>query len=105
MKDIPTSGPIARSNTHHALDTRSSRHSLSRSHRNADLGERKKYLFKVPVCFRHIMHSCERCQLLNSAFSTHPPTTEQHEPVAEARSVADLMNRQKECPPSGRVHS
>jgi hypothetical protein len=47
MKDIPTRGPISRSNTHHAREAISSRHSFSSSQRNGGLGERKEHLFEV----------------------------------------------------------
>src|SRR5580658_5680440 len=57
MKDTPTSGPMARSKTHHALDAMSSRNSLSSSHRNAGLGERKKHLFQVSGWRRGVVYS------------------------------------------------
>src|SRR5271157_1137559 len=105
MKDIPTSGPMPRSNTHHALDTTSSRHSFSTSHRNGDLGERKEYLFKVLGWPRRVLRCRQRRQFGDRAFAAHPPAAEQHEPVAEARGIADLMNREEERPPAGRVRA
>src|SRR5213078_4235733 len=47
MNDTPTSGPMARTSTHHARETRSSRHSFSTSHSHGDLREGKEYLFQV----------------------------------------------------------
>src|SRR6266850_2701213 len=105
MKDTPTSGPIPKSNTHHARDTISSRHSLSRSQKNADLGERKKYLFQVLGYLRQRVRFRLGCELRHSALATHASTTEQHKPVAETRCVADLMNRQKKRPPAGNACS
>src|SRR5260370_29794090 len=107
MNDTPTSGPMTRSRTHHALETTSSRHSLSRSHRKAGLGlgERKEYLFEVNVGYGCIARYRQRREFLNRAFAAYAPAAEQHEPIAEARGIADLMNREEQRPAAGRVRT
>src|SRR5437867_11165461 len=98
MNDTPTSGPMAKSNTHHALDTRSSRHSLSTSQRNADLGERKEHLFQALIVSRRVMPGCQHREFRNRAFAAQPPAPEQREAVAGARGAAGLVNREGEGP-------
>src|SRR5258705_13032573 len=103
MNDIPTSGPIPNSKTHHARDTISSRHSLFRSHRNGDLGERKEHLFQILASSGRLIRGGQGREFLYGAFTAHVPAAEQNKPVAEAFGVADLMNRQEECPSACRV--
>src|SRR5258708_11793722 len=103
MKDPPTRGHMTSSNTHHALDAISSRISLFRSHRKADLGERKKHLFEVLGRSRHIARCCQGRELLNGAFATHSTVTQQHKPVAEARGMVDLVNRHEQRSSTVRV--
>src|ERR1700693_5495871 len=85
MKDTPTSGPMPMSSTHHARDTRSSRHSLSSRQRNADLGERKHHFLQIPIWPGCIVSFGQSGKLADRAFSAAPPAAEQHEAVAEAR--------------------
>src|SRR5690348_16428575 len=98
MNETPVSGPMPNSNTHHAFDTTSSRHSLSTSHRNADLGECKEHLFEVLVLSRGIARRRQRRQFLDRAFAAHTAAAQQHEPVTEARRIADLMYREEKRP-------
>src|SRR5437016_965491 len=96
MKDTPTSGPMPRSSTHHARDTRSSRHSLSTSHRTGQanrlphLGERKEHLFQI---FRRL---CQRGELRHGTLTAHTAAGEQHEAIAVAGSVADLVDGEED---------
>src|SRR5260221_1641658 len=94
MNDIPASGPIARSNNHHARDTASSRNSLFKSHRNADLRECKKHLLQIRIRFRGVVRRGQGCEFLSRALAAYASAVEQHETVAEARGLADLMNEQ-----------
>src|ERR1700730_2282507 len=103
MKDTPTSGPIPNITAPQANDAMSSRHSLSTSHKNAALGECKENLFKISVCSRQISCRCQRRKFFNRSFATHAPTAKQNEAVAKARGIADLMNREEQRPPAGRV--
>src|SRR5947209_13048307 len=96
MKERPTSGPMPKSNTHHARDTMSSRNSLSMSHTNADLGEGKEHLFKVLVWSRVTARRCQLGELRNAALAANPSITKKDEAVADARCIADLMNREEE---------
>src|SRR5437773_115358 len=89
MKDTPTSGPMPRSSTHHARDTRSSRHSLSRSQSHGGLGERKKHLFQV------LRRLCQRGELRHGTLAAHASAGEQHEAITVARGVADLVYGEK----------
>src|SRR4051794_41185963 len=85
MNDTPTSGPIAASITHQARDTTSSRHSFATSHPNADLREGKKDLFEVRG--RRVA-----LQLRQRAFAAHAAAAQEHESIADAFGVADLMD-------------
>src|SRR5580658_5893829 len=117
MNEAPTSGPMPSSRTHQALETTSSRHSLSSSQSHvrkeswlaagpeARLGKRKKYLFQVFVGSRPVSRFRQRRQFRNRPLAAYAPAAQQHEPVAEARRVADLMNREEECPSAGRVRA
>src|SRR5436190_19495337 len=74
MKDIPTSGPIANSRSHHAREASSSRHSLTKSQAigplrlgNGCLSEGKKRLFE-PVDGRALPFGGQRRQFLDRAF-------------------------------------
>src|SRR5579862_1327394 len=105
MNPTPTSGPMANSNTHHALETISSRHSFSSSHTGAVLRERKKHLFEARSRTRCIAVSGYRGKLFNGAFAAYPPAAQQNKPVTEPRRIADLVNRKKQSPPPSRVRS
>src|SRR5215471_7681339 len=95
MNDTPTRGPISRRKTHHARETTSSRHSLSSSHKNADLRESKKHLFEVRV--RNQMTACfrERRKLRESAFTTYLASAQEHEAITDAGSIGNLVDRQE----------
>src|SRR6185295_8467989 len=96
MNVTPTSGPIASSRTHHERDTTSSRHSFRNSHAKADLGEGKKDLFEIVAGrWRSGPRRCQRGQLLARALSARAPAAQQHEAIADARRVRDLVDRQE----------
>src|SRR5580700_871788 len=99
MKDIPTSGPIPRSKTHHAFDTISSRHSFCNSQKNADLREGKEHLAKVCKLPRPGLRPRQSRKLANGAFAPNSPAIKQNEAVAKLGCVRDLMNRKKERSP------
>src|SRR5262249_3765204 len=91
MKVTPTSGPIAKSSTHQARETRSSRHSLARRTRKGRLCKRKKQVFQsVRTAVSH------RAEFVERPFATNAPVAQEHESIANARRVADLMNREHE---------
>src|SRR5689334_16239996 len=124
MNVTPTSGPIAASSTHHARDEVSSRVSLRNSHRKATAeldefaenrslsapsadairlrglcasGEGKEDLFEI-VARGAAARLGRRRQLLQRSFAARAAAAQQHEPVADARGVADLVNRQEHGP-------
>src|SRR5215469_1796057 len=101
MKEMPTNGPIARSRIHQERDTARSRNSFSMSHRNGGLREGKKDLLQALEPGLRMMRRGLRCQLTDSAFPTNASAAQQNEPVAKARRVSDLMNRQKQGPAAG----
>src|ERR1051326_1127848 len=103
MKERPTSGPIPKSNTHQARDTMSSRNSLSRSHTNAGLGEGKEHLFKVLVWSRLTARRSQLGELRNAALAANSSVTQEDEAVADARGIADLMNREEQRTAAGSV--
>src|SRR5262245_9372902 len=95
MNDTPTSGPIATSRIHHDRDATSSRHSFFSSQtkgapRPAALRERKKNLFEDAPPFGL------RREFVERALAAHASAAEQDEPIADARRVVDLMNRQEQ---------
>src|SRR2546423_2805103 len=130
MNVTPTSGPIASSSTHHAREATSSRYSFRSSQRKADAkaakgakknswlffacfalfalndcsGERKEYFFEV-VARAAAPRSGHRGELLQRAFTARAAATQQHEPIADARGVANLVNRQEHRPPSRGVRA
>src|SRR5689334_20351277 len=93
MKVTPTSGPIASSSTHHAREAISSRASL-RSSQSACLGERKEDLFEI-VAGARAARRRQRGQLATGPFAARAPAAQQHEPIADAAGVPDLVNRQE----------
>src|SRR4051812_34919647 len=101
MKETPTSGPMNRSSTHQELDQTSSRHSFSSSHRNGGLGERKEDLLQVFERQGCAASAGHLCQLLDRAFAANMPAAEEHEAVAEAGRIADLVDREEQSPASG----
>src|SRR5690348_16582038 len=100
MNETPTSGPMNRSRTHQELDQASSRHSFSTSQRNGGLGERKEDLLQVFERQRGAARAGHLCQLLDGAFPADVAAAEEHEAVAEAGGVADLVDREEQRPAS-----
>ena len=87
----------ATSITHHARDASSSRHSFASSQREgADLRERKEDLFEIVAGRSRRARRRERRQLVERAFAAHAAAAQQHEAIADARRVADLMDRQEQ---------
>jgi len=76
MNDTPTRGPMPRSSTHHDLDTRSSRISLSSSQRNGGLRERKEYLFQVSTWLRGVVSRRQEAEFRNRTLAAYPPVAE-----------------------------
>src|SRR6185503_20270532 len=96
MNVTPTSGPMARSNTHHDRDTTSSRHSFLTSHRKADLREGKKHLLEIVArCRRSWLRRRERRQFPDRPLAARAPAAQEHEAIADARRVLDLVDRQE----------
>src|SRR4051812_26372341 len=114
MNVTPTSGPIARSSTHNARDATSSRYSFLSNHTygrpappaDARLGERKEHLFEVVVLNRR-SGACrgEPRQFRERAFAARAPAAEQHEAVADARGVTNLVDRQEQRATGRRVRT
>src|SRR4029079_3183963 len=100
MNDTPTSGPINASMTHHAREASSSRHSLSRSQRNAGLRKRKESVFERGRIrrrrrIRRNGRAGARDELLERPFGGDTAAADQDEAVAHARRVGDLVDRQE----------
>src|SRR5262245_52282994 len=100
MNETPTSGPITRSSTHHALDATSSRHSFFRSHTKGELRERKKDLFQVSRVSTLGLTALAVCppgpgrQLVERPFAADATAAQQHEPIADPCGVVDLVDRE-----------
>src|ERR1051326_7526076 len=88
MNQTPTSGPISASITHHARDASSSRHSFTSSHANR-LRARKNDVLEIGIRVR-------APEFRDRPFTAHPAAAEQHESIADAGGVRDLVNRQKQ---------
>src|SRR3954468_102264 len=97
MKDTPTSGPISTSITHQVRDESSSRHSFSISQANGDLRERKEDLFKRRRT-RRIRGARRRMlrELVDGALAADAPAAQEHEAVAHARGVGNLVDREEQ---------
>src|SRR5439155_10249944 len=127
MNVTPTSGPIATSSTHHDRDARSSRVSLRSNQRkataeDAEIGEkkvfsafsafsavkrsreRKEHLFEV-AARRGAARGGERRQFRQRPLAASASAAQQHEAIADARGVADLVNRQEHRAPGRRVRA
>src|SRR5438445_5784860 len=127
MNVTPTSGPIATSRIHHDRDAISSRTSLRNNQRKAtaeDAGlaerrdfsalfafsavkrsrERKEHLFEI-AARRGAARGRERRQLVQRALAASSSAAQQHESVAHARGIADLMNRQEHRASGRRVRA
>src|SRR6185295_19691365 len=95
MNETPVSGPITNSNSHQDREAKSSRHSFRISQRNG-LGERKEHLFEIrDSSLGTVARGDHRGQVFERALAADIPSAEQHEPVAEPRRVADLMDREE----------
>src|SRR5438132_12839813 len=116
MNDTPTSEPISRSNTHQARDAISSRHSLPSRTKNgfnteraqraeqslvsacsavsafAVLRERKEDLFQIVCGARCAASRREARELRQCALAADAAAAQQHESIADASRVANLMN-------------
>src|SRR3954463_6801611 len=103
MNVTPTSGPIASSSTHHARDVTSSRYSLRRSHAIA-LCERKEDLFEI-VTGCTAAGGGERREFLQRPLTARATAAQQDEAIADARRVANLVDRQEHRPAGGRVRT
>src|SRR4029450_7971278 len=104
MKATRTSGPMAKSSTHHARDETSSRHSLPINAAIARLGKGKKDLFQIGRVCPAGGGRCRRCrELVDRAFAAHGAAAQQHESIAHPRRVVNLMDREKERPARRRV--
>src|SRR5579864_5452975 len=101
MNDTPTRGPMASNMTHQAREATSSRHSLSSNQTNGDLGEGKKHLFEIRR--REAARSGSAGQLVPGAFTADAAAAQEHEPIADARRIVDLMDREEQRPPAARV--
>src|ERR1043166_4194194 len=121
MKETPTSGPMAKSSTHHARDTTSSRKSLLRSQtvpqaflpvflvrRNTGknacptvLRERKEHLFET--CVR--VSPSQRFKLLQRSFAADASAAAIVSCCSAAGRIADLVDREKQRPPASRMRA
>src|SRR4051812_3175376 len=94
MNETPVSGPMRINITHHAREATSSRHSLATSTTKM-LRERKEDLFEI-VRRGRAAAAGDRGELGERAFAADAAVAEQHEPIAHARGVVDLVNRQEQ---------
>src|SRR5580693_976681 len=69
------------------------------------LGECKKHSLQVLVCLRRCAQFGESRELRDRAFTAYAAAAEQHEPVAEARGIADLVNGEEERPAARHVYA
>src|SRR4029078_9566105 len=90
MHDTPISGPITSSMTHQARDASSSRHSLRSSQTNGPPTRRRR---KLRPRKNEILGKL--CDLADVA---DPAGAEQHEAIADAERVVDLVDGEKERP-------
>src|SRR5262252_10118113 len=102
MNDTPISGPDIASRTHHARDASSSRHSFSRSQTKGPLRKRKEQILEVQWVVG-VRGAQARGQLLDGAFRANAAGAEEHETIAHARRVADLMDGQEQRASGGGV--
>src|SRR6476659_630795 len=100
MNEMPTSGPISASISHQARDASNSRQSFTRSQTTA-LRERKHRLLEIG-CGRPDVAGL-RAELVTRAVAADPAAAEQHEAIAHAGGIADLMNREEERAAGGRM--
>src|SRR5215831_16751167 len=105
MKVTPTSGPMPSSSSHQEREASSSRHSFSSSHRKGAFREgvlckSKKHLFQILA-----VAVCQRRELRHRAFAADAPAAEQHEAVAEARGVCNLVNGEKHRAAASRMRA
>src|SRR5258708_15370016 len=106
MNDTPTSGPIATSSTHHAREATSSRYSFATNHDQDEtaegavpsLCECKKHLFEIVARAAAAPRRGHSGQLFARAFAARAAAAQQHEAIADARRVTNLMNRQEHRP-------
>jgi hypothetical protein len=98
MNETPTRGPIRTSITHHAREVSSSRHSFSRCQTKGVFRKGKEDLFQVVLIQR-------AAEIRHGALAAHASAAQQDEAIAHARGIADLVNREKERPPGGRVRA
>ena len=71
----------------------------------ADLRERKKHLFEIcrDAVDALACAPASDASSVDRAFAADAAAAQQHEPIAEARRIADLMDRQEQRPPARRV--
>src|SRR5215831_14880487 len=106
MNAWPTSAPITSKSSQYDFDARSSRHSFASSHRKTggfvlaslDSGERKEDLLDATLSKLGV-----RAQLVERPLAGNATTAQQHEAVADSSSVRQLVDRQKQRAPRGRV--
>src|SRR5262245_40810223 len=98
MNVTPTSGPIAASITHHARAVMSSRHSFATRIRRARVrqpaasGEGKKQVLEA----RRRVGARERGELVDGPFAARAPAAQEHEAIADAGGVGDLVDGEDE---------
>src|SRR6187402_845426 len=95
MNATPVSGPMSAASSHHDGEWASSRASLRSSHANADLGERKEHLFEVARAGGAARRR-QRRELVDRAFAADASGAQEHEAIADAGGVGDLMDRQEQ---------
>src|SRR6267142_2350646 len=121
MNDTPTSGPMATSRIHHERDATSSRHSFLSSHAKACLCEGEKDIFQVSRLgltgfqvsrlgltgfqVSTLGLTGLATQLIERSFAADAPAAQQHEPIAHACRVVDLMDRQEHRPAAARMRA
>src|ERR1039458_1823563 len=94
MKLCPTSGPIITSNSQKAREARSSRHSCASSQPKlceSQLREGKKHLLQAPIG-----QPGRSPQLVERSFAYHAAAAQQHQAVADARRVVQLVDGKKQ---------
>ena len=92
IKPWPTNGPIINSSNQKAREAISSRNSLATSQRN--IREGKKDLLEP--CAIHIGEAGKRTQFGERAHAHHAAAAQQHQAVAHAPGIHQLMNRDEQ---------
>src|SRR4051794_20919643 len=98
MNAWPTSGPVRARSSHQAREANSSCHSRET---RAILREREEHLLDTHA--RRIGHPGPLAKLGKRPLAGHAPIGEQHEAIAGAAGIGELVNGKEKRAPPGRL--